>query len=219
MAWSKGTAFAVTEDGWLMTAYHVLADSQGAALLEFDSTGKEILTPVHNVIIDSNNDFALIKVDKKMTPVELFEGFYPVKSGTEIGFMGFPKGETSIFTHDGIVSRVTEKNGNPNYNLHSFVNRGQSGGPVFVPETGKVIGFVSARFKASELPQRVLVSTSITDDPLMKILLELKKGQDEIYNVLSEELSQSSQMGVGVVIAINKPAISQVISGYNKDNK
>lgn len=53
----------------------------------------------------------------------------------------------------------------------------------------------------------------------MKILLELKKGQDEIYNILSEELTQSSQMGVGVVIAVNKPIINQVISDHNKNNK
>ena len=211
MGWNKGTAFAVRKDGWLLTAFHTLNGSKGAALLEFDSNGTEILTPVQRIIAVEDNDFALVKLDKEVEPLEIFDDITVLQPGTEVSFMGYPLGETALFTHDGTISRVYWENGLPRYNLHAFVNSGQSGGPVFLSD-GRVIGFMSARAQASNLPKRELVNPEVAgDNELMKILLDLKRGQDEIYNILSDELGKSSQMGIGIVIGINKNTINGVI--------
>ena len=89
--WNKGTAFAVREDGWLITANHVLQDTNQGFLLEFDENNSEIRTPIVDIIFNSDWDFAIVKVDKNLSAVNLIIDETKIKPGMSVGFMGFPR--------------------------------------------------------------------------------------------------------------------------------
>lgn len=134
-----GTGFFVTPD-LVMTNYHVI---EGAQFIEMklynglETFGKVVKT-------DVRLDLALVKVQTRGTPVNLFEG-NNLDLGATVEAIGHPKGLTFTITR-GIVSAVRKK---PSIyavggkdvlfvQTDAAINPGNSGGPLFLGD--KVIG-------------------------------------------------------------------------------
>jgi len=119
-----------------------------------------LLAHVTHVTARTDHDLALAKVnnsdDRPLPTVEIAEP-EEVNEGDEVGTWGFPLGEnlhdslgtvTSSFT-EGIVSSVTPGAGVPRQLIRAFqldlgATGGNSGGPVFLWDSGLVFGALEA---------------------------------------------------------------------------
>lgn len=124
------------------------------------------------VKIDRIHDLVLLKFDGPAVPALSIRDSSAIREGDPIAFMGFPIGGALGFapvTHRGIISSITPivlpastadklnekvvqriKDGTFNiYQLDATAYPGNSGGPVFDPETGQVIGVINMVFVKS----------------------------------------------------------------------
>jgi serine protease Do len=144
----SGTGFALTNDGYFVTADHVIHhDGKG----DFDS----VYIQTHDgqyykaslIYSDNKRDIALLKVEKKSFRFgkgELPYTFATAKAGigSRIFTLGYPKDEE--FFDEGYISSRNGYNGNNDqYTLMLPVGHGQSGSPV-LDERGNVLGILAA---------------------------------------------------------------------------
>lgn len=238
--WGKGTGFAVTEDGWLVTAKHVIDDASQLYALTFDSEGKEKRYRVIYNAIHKDHDLGVVKIQTDTTPLDFTDSNKLLDVGYKVGFIGFPSAEEPYakIVHDGIISHAKFRGPAgellPEYKIHAFVNKGHSGGPVFLADSGEVIGFISARKKASNLPQIDKKTPPISQDTIDN-LLESKEEtvkllgfvlqnqnlmsdqQNQMYNLLSTEISTKTQMGVGIVVGLNQGVMNHIVRIARED--
>ena len=150
----SGTGFIISEDGYILTNYHVVevANAQDLEIKVMLYSGEEYTAKI--VGIEPENDVALIKIDANgLSPVVLgtLEDMYV---GNSIYVIGNPLGELTWTFTDGIVSAfdreiradtVTTIN---MFQISAPINKGNSGGPVF-NNKGQVIGIASAKYTSS----------------------------------------------------------------------
>lgn len=168
----RGTGFAVSSGLELVTNAHVLPETlpngpgQQLAVMTWSGVGQWNLRKVNVVTLDRSRDLALLRMDgPAIPPLKIAE--VPAQEGQAIAFMGFPIGGVlgySHVTHRGVISSVaalalppptsqylTEKTvaqlrrGNFQiYQLDATAYPGNSGGPVFDPETGELVAVINS---------------------------------------------------------------------------
>ncbi len=167
-----GTGFAVSDGRHIVTNYHVipriLDEEHRERLAVFTGRGKK--TQVHSVRVletDRLHDLALLAITdgKKLKPLPLGGNRY-VREGSEIAFTGFPIGMVlGLYpvTHRGIVSAVTpvvipamssrqltpriiKRMRDPYqvYQLDATAYPGNSGSPLYLAGSGRVIGVINS---------------------------------------------------------------------------
>lgn len=132
-----GTAFAVTADGYLVTAAHVVA---GAARVEVYTGGQT--RPAIVVARDAVNDVAVLKVEGAFSPVWLVSSGR-LALGMDLFTVGFPnvqvQGAAPKLTK-GSLSGLLGPADDPRYfQLSNPIQPGNSGGAV-ANEKGEVVG-------------------------------------------------------------------------------
>lgn len=170
-----GTGFAVADGRHVITSEHVLPAALDAAGKErlvvavVGESGRESdLRVAERVGVDRARDLALLKVEGAPLPVlRLAEGA-PVREGQTMAFTGFPIGTRLGLvpaTHRGTVAAITRMVIPPRaahelttaaarrlrepfeiYQLDGTAYPGNSGSPLFDPETGAVVGVVNMVF-------------------------------------------------------------------------
>jgi hypothetical protein len=139
---STGTGFFVTDDGYLLTAFHVVADAARIAVRTTAGTFAATL-----VKADKANDVALLKVAGHFSalPVGLSRA---MKLGESVFTIGFPNIELQGFAPKltkGEISSLTGMQDDPReFQISVAVQPGNSGGPL-VNQYGNVVGIVEAR--------------------------------------------------------------------------
>lgn len=199
IAWTKGTAFSIGNT-ILLTASHVIEGSD-IKKIKIQWQNKEYLNAIVNYTTEKGIDFGIIKTNLNIPSVKLIEKDRATL-GAKIGFIGFPLSELNPILHDGIISSIrNENNGFFWYTINSFVNRGNSGGPVFLADTGEVIGIVSSR--QNDFPQLLptIDESKLTEGE--KILLQMQL-------FMSAQLASNSQVGIGQVIGLNTQVANNV---------
>jgi len=145
---SQGSGFFISEDGYLVTNNHVVAD--GAAFTVVLDDGTELDAKL--IGKDSRTDLAVLKVDanREFTYVN-FADDNKVRVGDWVVAVGNPFGLGGSVTA-GIISARGRDIGSGPYDdyiqIDAAVNRGNSGGPAFNLE-GEVIGINTAIFSPS----------------------------------------------------------------------
>ncbi|MCB5202842.1 Do family serine endopeptidase [Neorhizobium sp. T786] len=145
---SQGSGFFISEDGYLVTNNHVVAD--GAAYTVVLDDGTELDAKL--IGKDSRTDLAVLKVDanREFTYVN-FADDTKVRVGDWVVAVGNPFGLGGSVTA-GIISARGRDIGSGPYDdyiqIDAAVNRGNSGGPAFNLE-GEVIGINTAIFSPS----------------------------------------------------------------------
>lgn len=140
---SSGTAFALTNNGYLVTNYHVVNGADSVYI----RTREGRYYKTYTVAYDETTDIALLRVEKenfRFGKGEVPYHFAPAKSplGARIYTLGFPQNE--VVYNEGYVSARNGFRGNTDqYRLDLPANPGQSGAPVFDAH-GNVIGIVTA---------------------------------------------------------------------------
>lgn len=150
---AAGSGFVVTENGYIITNYHVIQDANTITVCFVD--GKSY--PATLVGGDSENDIAVIKIEATgLTPVILGDS-QKMYVGESVVTIGNPLGELTFSLSDGVISAldrsITMSDGNKMTMLQTncTINSGNSGGPLF-NLYGEVIGIVSAKYSSSGDP-------------------------------------------------------------------
>lgn len=144
---AAGSGFVITEDGYILTNYHVI-DGANSIKVTF-SDGKEYTATY--VGGEEKNDIAVIKVDAAgLTPVVIGKSS-DMLVGEQVTTIGNPLGELTFSESTGIISAldrtITMSDGTQMNMIQTdcAINSGNSGGPLF-NTYGEVIGIVSAKY-------------------------------------------------------------------------
>ena len=147
---SQGTGFFISDDGFIVTNYHVIEDAK-VIDIQLNVNGKIEKYGADVIVSDKINDLAILKITSKdfkmdkSVPYGLQFGSEDV--GSEVFTMGYPladvMGNEIKFT-DGKISSKSGINGDIRmYQISTPIQSGNSGGPLF-NTNGNVVGIVSA---------------------------------------------------------------------------
>lgn len=146
---ASGTGFIISEDGYILTNYHVISgfSSVSVMLHNEESYDAEVVAG------DKANDVAVLKIEAPgLTPVTLGNSD-ELRVGQDIYVIGNPLGELTYTLTGGLISaldRAINTDGTPinMFQIDAAVNSGNSGGPV-INAAGEVVGIVTAKYSSS----------------------------------------------------------------------
>jgi len=147
---SMGSGFVISEDGYILTNYHVIenADNIYVRLIDRREYTAEVIGT------DARSDLALLKVDADDLPYLRFADSDSVKVGEWVLAIGSPFG-LDYSVSSGIVSAIGRSIPGPNNDTYVpfiqtdvAINPGNSGGPLFNLD-GEVVGINSQIYTRS----------------------------------------------------------------------
>ena len=147
---ASGSGFILTEDGYILTNYHVIENSNSVQVTTYDNTAYSASI----VGYDESNDIAVLKIDAAgLTPVVLGDSD-ELYVGDEVMAIGNPLGELTFSLTVGYVSamdrEVTLSSGTTMdlIQTDAAINSGNSGGALF-NTYGEVVGITNAKYSSS----------------------------------------------------------------------
>ena len=147
---ASGSGFIITEDGYILTNYHVIEDYDTVTVAAYDGTTYD----AEVVGYDESNDIAVLKIDAEgLTPVT-FGDSDALRVGEDVYAIGNPLGELTFSLTRGIVSALSRNIKVESGNTMSLIqtdcaiNSGNSGGALF-NSAGEVIGITNAKYSSS----------------------------------------------------------------------
>lgn len=168
-----GTGFAVADGGRVVTNAHVLPEALDTEHRErlaifFLDDGRVAVRGARRLSVDAAHDLALLAIDGAPLPPLRLGDSSRVREGELYAFTGFPIGAVlGLYpaTHRGIVAAITPivipavrsgqldpetihrlRNPFSVFQLDATAYPGNSGSPLYDPETGAVIGVVNSVF-------------------------------------------------------------------------
>ncbi len=228
---SLGSGFIVSEDGYIVTNYHVVS---GADIINVNlqgATGKADAIPATLVGSDEETDIALLKVEvKEKLPFLTFADSDKAKVGEWVLAIGNPFGLEHTVTAGILSAKGRNINAGPFDNFlqtDASINPGNSGGPLLnlagevvgintaIIASGQGIGFaipssmashITEQLKAGKKVSRGWIGVTIQDiDENSAKALGLDKPQGALIgNVMPGEPADKGGIKAGdVIIAIN----------------
>jgi len=141
---SKGSGFIITNDGYVVTNYHVINGAKRISVIPYENSAKTI----ELIGYDIEMDIALLKINGNYTSLS-FGNSNNAEIGEKVIAMGNPFG-LSFSVTEGIVSSL-HRIGNNGLKVYMQtdvpLNPGNSGGPL-INKQGEIIGINN--FKVSE---------------------------------------------------------------------
>jgi S1-C subfamily serine protease len=158
---ASGVAVAVDRRAartWIVSARHAFdrADS-GPVLVTRTGQGQPLVGRV--VALSPDADLALLEVQATDIPVAVLKE--AARLGDEVWVVAFPRGRRATLV-SGVISQLAEENAveGPAAMVDAPVSYGASGGGVFDPSTGDLVGIVegyrTARVAVSGSPERTV---------------------------------------------------------------
>ncbi len=147
---ASGSGFILTEDGYIVTNYHVVEGGTNIKVSTYDGTSYDATI----IDYDDGNDLAVLKVNATgFTPVVLGSSSN-LNVGDTVLAIGNPLGELTFSLTSGIVSaldrEITFSDGSVMDLIQTdcAINSGNSGGALF-NLYGEVIGITNAKYSGS----------------------------------------------------------------------
>ena len=215
-----GSGVIISEDGYILTNYHVVEDAQKGGypveVMMYDETSYE----AEIVGFDEDNDIALLKIDAVgLHPAQLGSSD-DLTVGQTVYAVGNPLGELSYTITGGMVSATdrtitTESNVAVNmFQIDAAVNSGNSGGPVY-NSAGQVVGIVTAKYSATGV-EGIGFAIPISDAAhIANQILEYGYVADKAYmgiqcTTVSSSAAASYDMVVGAYVnAVNEGSAAE----------
>ena len=146
----KGTGFAVSTNGYIVTNNHVIGDKYDSLYVQ-NAAGESFHAV--KVYADAQYDVAILKIDDKSFKALPALPYSFRKAKTDLGetvyTMGYSEGDSPVMDQ-GYVSSANGNGGDSSaYRISIPVNPGNSGGPL-VNSKGSIIGIVAGRNTRTE---------------------------------------------------------------------
>lgn len=140
---STGTGFAISQDGLIVTAHHVVKDASSIKI--HLNNGSIVKAKTYKS--DPSNDIAILKIDVSTTNYLPIAPLRATKTGERVFTIGFPMssvlGQEAKYT-EGVISALSGIEGAASFlQITVPVQPGNSGGPL-VNEDGYVVGIISS---------------------------------------------------------------------------
>ena len=147
---ASGSGFIFTDDGYILTNYHVIEDSSSIKVSTYDGSSYD----AQLIGYDESNDIAVLKIEAQgLSPVVLGDSDN-LNVGDSVVAIGNPLGELTFSLTSGVVSALDRQvtlSSNVTMDLiqtDCAINSGNSGGPLF-NLYGEVIGITNAKYSSS----------------------------------------------------------------------
>ncbi len=191
---ATGTGFFVTEDGYILTNFHVV---ENANSVKVKHGGQ--LYDAEVVRKDLGADLAVIKIKGKFKPLVLADS-RSVKLGQKVFTLGFPKinlqGEEPKFTEGSVSGLYGMQDDAARFQISVPVQPGNSGGPL-VNSAGEVVGIIVAKLRGGENVNYAVKSSRarlmFDDLPVMK-LISTEAGPQLTSEQVAERLTTSAAL-------------------------
>lgn len=211
---SMGTGFIISDDGYILTNHHVIADGQKVTVSTND--GDEYDATV--VGSDEYYDVALLKVDASNLPTVTIGDSDQTTVGEEVVAIGNALGELTASFTGGYLSgkdRMVSTDGTsvPMMQTDAAINSGNSGGPLFNMK-GEVIGITSAKYSGSTSSGASIegIGFAIPINDVMKLVDDLKTHGHVTGRAQLGVMVQDMQLDSSVAKAYGLPKGVQVVS-------
>lgn len=161
-----GTAFLVNENGYLLTANHLLEKDHDDLMVALPQNPEEFTPLTLDKIsalsvevkqTDRVHNTAMLKLARPLgidTPDHLLSQGDSVALGNGIVCLGFPFGHQDLYNlavMRGIVSsKIRHKNGTNLIMIDSTIHDGMAGGPLVNQDDGRIIGILMGRFSPDD---------------------------------------------------------------------
>ena len=147
---AAGSGFIFSDDGYILTNYHVVSGATSITVSTYDGTNYDAKL----IGFDESNDVAVLKIEAEgLTPVVIGDSD-KLNVGDEVVAIGNPLGELTFSETSGIISaldrEVTISRGTTMDLIQTdcAINSGNSGGALFNMH-GEVIGITNAKYSSS----------------------------------------------------------------------
>ena len=147
---AAGSGFLFTDDGYILTNYHVVQGADSVTVSTYDGTKYDAKI----IGFDESNDVAVLKIDAEgLTPVVIGNSDQ-LNVGDSVVAIGNPLGELTFSLTAGAVSALDREvtlSGNLTMDLiqtDCAITSGNSGGPLF-NMYGEVIGITNAKYSGT----------------------------------------------------------------------
>lgn len=149
---SHGSGFFISPDGYILTNAHVVENNRDVRYYLYKDLP---FTPFKNeppfryarvVKMNKQRDVALLKAEGEFPYFELDADRSHYKTGDTVLVLGNPKDKFWTVTQ-GIISALNDYNGTDEIQVDASINKGNSGGPLVLKATGKVIGINTRTLK------------------------------------------------------------------------
>ena len=212
---SFGSGFILTEDGYVVSNYHVVEGAQTLSVITYDDQEYE----AELVGYDANNDIALLKIEAQDLSCVKVGSSDALAVGDQVAAVGNPLGELTstltvgyisakdrIITTDGVAINMLQTD--------AAINSGNSGGPLFNMK-GEVVGITSAKYSGTTSNGASIegIGFAIPIDDVYNMLEDIR---DRGYvagaylGIMTREVDENAQ-------AYGLPAgvyVEEVIEGY-----
>lgn len=174
---SYGTGFILTQDGYIVTNYHVV---EGATSLTVTtSDGMDHTAQLKGY--DSSNDLAVLKVEAEGLRAAVIGSSDDLIVGDQVAVIGNPLGDLTATLTVGYISgkdRIISTDGSQINMLQTdaSVNSGNSGGPIF-NMNGEVVGIITAKYSGTSTSGASIegIGFAIPIDDVVKKISDLKE--------------------------------------------
>lgn len=146
----SGSGFIISEDGYIVTNYHVVEDSDTITVTTYDDKSYSATF----IGGDESNDIAVLKIDAEGLQAVTLGDSDVLRVGDTVAAIGNPLGELTFSLTMGIVSakdrEITFSSGRTMTLIQTdtAINSGNSGGPLF-NEYGEVVGITNAKYSSN----------------------------------------------------------------------
>ena len=146
---SSGSGFIISQDGYVISNYHVVEGATKLSVITSDS--KEYDAEL--VGYDKSNDISVLKIEAENLPFVKLGSSDTLAVGDQVVAIGNPLGElTSTLTVGYISAKDRAVNTDGSYmnmlQTDAAINSGNSGGPLF-NMNGEVIGITTAKYSGT----------------------------------------------------------------------
>lgn len=148
-----GTGFIVSEEGYIVTNYHVVENAKNVNVALYD----ESVYSARVIGYEESNDLAVIKIEPQGHIESLVYGrSSDLRVGDDVYVVGNPLGDLTFTLTKGVVSALNRLiDTGSGFTINMFqtdaaINSGNSGGPVF-DKHGFVVGIASAKYASASI--------------------------------------------------------------------
>ncbi len=185
-----GTGFALTNDGYFVTAYHVINDGNGEGDSVYIQSNDGIYYKAFVVNYSAESDLAILKVERKNFQFAKNEVPYTLAArkaalGAQIYTVGYPT-EDIVYSEGYISARNGYRGNSKQYTMELPAGHGQSGSPV-IDAKGNVLGILTAISTPKESN-----TYAVSTDELLDLIEKMPAG-NKMHLPKSNKLSRLSR--------------------------